>query len=523
MNDSAEVLRSARSILAVLLLASCSRAGASWGVPGEVRIAYLGPIYTLNPIIAFGQRLIDLTQLWTQPLVGLSSDNRAIPVLCTQVPSVANGGISRDGLTITYHLRRNVRFADGVPFTSRDVAFTYRAILDPRNPVTEAEPYRRIASLTTPDPHTVVIRLKAPWAGAVHELFAATDYIYGILPAHAFKSTDMQGAAWNEHPFGTGPFRVKQWIHGDSVVLDPNPYAWQPPKLNRVVIRMIADENTAFIALQAHAVDFTDITYDEVAMAKRAGDLALIPVPRDEVDFVGFQLQQPSVSDLTIRQAIAHAIDRAGIARTIYHGYSPLATTEIPPLFPEHDDALQPLSYDPALARRMLRGRHVEVHIAYNLSESVYRAVATVVQTNLRAVGIDAIQNGATPSLYYAPPADGGILYDGKFDLNIGGWYGGLDPEASELWTCGNRAPNGPNVERFCDPVYDAAFAAQERALNPAARKRDFDVMQQQIHAVLPVVFLVYRTEFEAINPALHGVRPNMLYNFGQVQDWSMQ
>jgi peptide/nickel transport system substrate-binding protein len=116
--------------LAMLVaLGGCTRAGSGWGVPGEVRIGYLGTIYTLNPLIAFGQRLIDLTQLYTQPLVGVSPDNRAIPVLCQEVPSVENGGISRDGLTITYHLRRNVRFADGVPFTSRDVAFTYHAIL----------------------------------------------------------------------------------------------------------------------------------------------------------------------------------------------------------------------------------------------------------------------------------------------------------------------------------------------------------------------------------------------------------
>jgi len=487
-----------------------------------VRIGYLGTIYTLDPLIAFGQRLIDLTQLYTQPLVGISPENRAIPVLCTQVPSVANGGISRDGLTITYHLR-HVRFADGVPFTSRDVAFTYRAILDPRNPVTEAEPYRRIAALETPDPYTVRIRLKHPWSGAVYELFAASDYIFGILPEHAFHGdTDLEhAAAWNAKPFGTGPFMVVQWNHGDSVVFDPNPYAWQKPKLRRVVVKMIADENTAYVDLLSHAIDYTDITYEQAAQAQRQAGITLVPVPRNETDNIEFQTQH--LPGVNVRRAIAYAIDRPAIARAIYHGFSPLASTEIPPLFAEHDASIGVVPYDPARARALLRGKHVDARISFNLSENVYRSLATVVQANLRAVGIDAVLKGATPSLLYAPPANGGVLYNGTFELEIGGWYGGLDPETSEPWLCANRAPNGPNVARWCDPQYDAAFAAQERALDPAARMKDFAIMQQRIASQVPVTFLVYRTEFEAINPSLHGFAPNMLYNFGQTDAWSLQ
>lgn len=505
----------------VALISGCARQNAGWGNAGEARIAYLGTIYTLNPIIAFGQRLIDLTQIYAQPLVGLTPDNKPLAVLCTEVPTLANGGISHDGLTITYHLR-NARFADGVPFTSRDVAFTYRAILDPRNPVTEAAPYRQIAALETPDPHTVVIRLKAPWVGAVDELFAASDYIFGILPAHAFTSTDVTHAAWNEHPFGTGPFRVVQWNRGDSLVLEANPYAWQPPHLKRLIVKMVPDENGAFVALQSHEVDFTDITYDEVARARARPDISVVPVPRNEADIVEIQTQSPQMRDLDVRRAVAYAIDRATLARTIYHGYSPLAATEVPPMFAEHDASVAALPYDPAKARALLRGRHISARITFNLSENVYRQDAVVIQENLRAVGIDAIVKGAPPSLLYAPPANGGVLYNGTFELQIGAWYGGLDPEASEPWICANRAPNGPNTARWCDAAYDAAFADQKRALGSSQRNADFHTMQERVAAAIPVIFLVYRTEFEATNPALHGFTANMLYNFGETQDWSI-
>jgi peptide/nickel transport system substrate-binding protein len=521
-NDSEEVRRNAQlGLILLALLTACTRASGSWGVPGEVRIGYLGTIYTLDPLIAFGQRLIDLTQLYTQPLVGVGTDSRAIPVLCTQIPSVKNGGISRDGLTITYHLR-HVRFADGVPFTSRDVAFTYRAILDPRNPVTEAAPYRRIAALETPDPYTVRIRLRAPWSGAVYELFAASDYIFGILPAHAFHNdTDLSHAvAWNDRPFGTGPFVVTEWNRGDSVVFEPNQFAWQKPKLQRIIVKMIADENTAYIALLTHAIDFTDITFDQAEQAKHEPGIALVPIPRNNVDSV--EIQTEHVPDVQIRRAIAYAIDREAIARDIYHGESALATTEIPTLFPQHDASIKPLPYDPARARALLAGRHLTLHISFNLSENTYKSVATLVQADLRAVGFDAQLKGATPSLLYAPPEQGGVLYDGRFDLEIGGWYGGLDPEASAYLTCANRAPHGPNVARWCDAQYDAAFYAQQRILDPVARTKQFWIMQRRVAAELPIIVLVERTEFEAVNPALRGFAPNMLYNFGQTQDWSL-
>jgi peptide/nickel transport system substrate-binding protein len=517
------VLRSARLGLIVLgLLTACTRASGSWGVPGEVRIGFLGTIYTLDPIIAFGQRLIDLTQLYTQPLVGIGPDSRAIPVLCTQIPSIKNGGVSQDGLTITYHLR-HVRFADGVPFTSQDVAFTERAILDPRNPITEADPYRRIAVLETPDPHTVVIRLKRPWSGAVYEHFAASDYIFGILPAHAFHNDTelVHATAWNNKPFGTGPFMVTQWNRGDSVIFAPNPYAWQRPKLHRIVVKMIADENTAYIDLLAHAIDFTDITYDQADQAKNEPGIALVPIPRNNVDSI--EIQTEHVPELQVRRAIAYAIDRATIAKTIYRGSSALATTELPTLFPQHDASIVPLPYEPARARALLAGRHLSLRISFNLSDDTYKGVATLVQANLRAVGIDATLDGATPSLLYAPPAQGGVLYDGRFDLEVGGWYGGLDPEASEPWICANRAPHGPNVARWCDKQYDAAFFAQQRILDPVARTKQFWILQRRIAAQVPIIVLVERTEFEAVNPALRGFAPNMLYNFGQTQDWSLQ
>ncbi|MDE2482270.1 MAG: hypothetical protein KGN02_08765 [bacterium] len=520
------MLRKVALALIALAVAGCSRSGAHWGTPGEVRYAFRGDIWTLNPLLAFSQRLIDLTQIYCQPLVAVGPDDRAQPLLVTEIPTRENGGVSADGLTITYHLRHGIRFADGVPFTSKDVAFTYRAVIDPRNPVTEVAPYQRIAALETPDPYTVRIRLKSPWAGAVRELFAESDYIYGILPAHAFGgNTDITHAAWNQHPFGTGPFRVTEWKRGDEVVLERNPYSWQSPKLRRIVMKIIPDQNAALVAMRAHAIDLSDITYAQIAQVKSAHDLALVAIPRNETDELELQTERPAMRDPRVRRAVAAAIDRAAIARSAFFGYAPVATTEIPPLFPEHDASIAPIRYDPQAARALAaaHGAMAPLEIVYSSADQTEREIATMVQADLSRAGIAARLHAYAPSLLYGAAASGGIYYGGRFDIAVTGWFGGLDPESSEAWICANRAPNGPNLARWCDARYDAAFRAQQLATNAAVRTRDFATMQAEIREQLPTVVLVNRTEFAARNPGLRGFAPNMLYDFSQTQDWELR
>jgi peptide/nickel transport system substrate-binding protein len=116
----------------IAALAACTRTGVAPAGPAHVlRIAYAGDPASLVPLVAIDQDIVALDTLFCQTLVGLSADNREVPILVTRIPSRQNGDVSQDGTRITYHLRPDVRFADGVPLTSADVAFTYRAIFDP--------------------------------------------------------------------------------------------------------------------------------------------------------------------------------------------------------------------------------------------------------------------------------------------------------------------------------------------------------------------------------------------------------
>jgi peptide/nickel transport system substrate-binding protein len=521
-------------VLALLcVLCACGHAA---NAAHELHVGIVSDPRSLNPLFDTGQNDIDLGQLTTESLVGLSPGNRIVPLLADPVPSRANGGISADGTTLTYHLRPNARFADGVAVTSKDVAFTYRVILDPRNPVTETEPYRRIAKLETPDARTVRIRLKAPWAAAVTELFAVSDFIDGILPAHAFTSTDVSRSEWNERPFGSGPFRVERWNHGDDIVFVPNPYAWRPPHLRRLIVKILPDQTTLFVALQTGAVDVAALTEDQVAQARALRGVHTIATPQNHTVFLELQTQRVAMGDPIVRRAVIEAIDRDQIRRTVFLGLQPPATTEIPTIFPAHDPGIVQPAYDPQKAAadldrdgwrpsggvREKNGRELALLFAYISTSIPARRLATVVQDDLARAGIVLTVKGYPSTMFYGSAAAGGIERGGRFDLAYTDWFGGADPEASEYFTCANRAPSGPNTARWCDPGYDDLYARQQSTLDPGHRRTIFAAMQRAVARGFSSDFLVYSSQYTAYRDGVTGWAPNMLFLYGNSPNWDV-
>lgn len=525
-----------RILLALGLLVACTKAGGSgWGTPHELRIGMVGDPNSLNPLFSYVERQIDLTQLYCETLVGLDDRNRLVPLLATQVPSQANGGISPDGKTIVYHLRRGARFADGVTLTSKDVAFTFHAILDSRNPVVDTEAYRNVALLETPDPYTVRVRLRHPWAAAVGELFAPSDFAFGILPAHAFAGTDLSHADWNAHPFGSGPFRVVRWARGDEIELVPNPYAWRKPHLQRLVFKIVADYEALFNAYRAHDLDVDNLSILQVPRARGLHGVTLKSVLRNGVDYLAFQTAKPPTNDVRVRRAIVEAIDRRDLLRGVYVGSRPIANTEISTVLWANDRSIQPLIYDRRQAshdldqagwrltgnRRIKNGTTLAIELVSD-TRDYNRRITAIVQRDLAQVGIDVIIRTYPNTVMYAPAAAGGIQYGGRFNIFSDNYYGGIDPEQSEFSTCAKVAPNGDNMARFCDRTFDAAYAAQQLTLDRAARTRAFSVMQRRIRDEAVLVPLAYDQEYIAINPALNGFRPNMLYDYWNAEEWDV-
>ncbi|HET9095382.1 MAG TPA: peptide ABC transporter substrate-binding protein, partial [Candidatus Baltobacteraceae bacterium] len=447
-------------LLSAILLCACS-AGFQYAGErgGELRIADPVDPPSLNPLLAHDQLTIGYDLLVCQTLVGLDASNRLVPVLIARIPTRANGGISADGTRITYHLRRNIRFADGKPLTSADVAFTYHAIMDPRNNVLSIDAYQRIASLQTPDPYTVVVRLKSPWNAAVTRLFAQSDFAFGILPAHAFASTQLMRSAWEQHPFGSGPFRVSQWQRGDRIVYEPNPYFRPAPKLSRIVLRIIPNTSAAFDALRAHDVDLAPLYPSMLAQAEGMRGITVLRTPENATLWLSLQTSRPPASDVRVRRAVAYALDMNTIAATYRHAY-PQAGSFLPPVLAWHDSAIQPYPHDVSKARMLLGGKSFDALLVVQSEEPLLTRIATVVQQNLSQAGVRVSIKEFPTSLFNAPE---GPIRNARFTIAIDGWLGGADPEQSVVFTCDQATADGSNISRYCNPRFEALFRDQER------------------------------------------------------------
>jgi peptide/nickel transport system substrate-binding protein len=528
-------------VVLALLLAGC-QAGAVGGATRHgalahvMRIGYVNDPSSLNPLFAYAQTQIDLADLYCETLVGLNPRNQLIPLLASRVPALANGDISRDGLTITYHLRPNARFADGVPVTASDVIFTYRAILDPRNPVTWPGPYRRIASIVALDPHTVRIRLKQRWAAATGELFAQSDFAYGILPAHAFANNpdNVARGDWNEHPFGSGPFRVVRWDRATQIVLAPNPYAWRKPHLRSLIVKIYPDDTSRFVALRTGEIDVAQTSAEQTVEARSMPGLRVVLTPMNGEYFLSFQTRHAIVNDPRVRHAIAEAVNRARILRDALYGLNPADTTEDPSMLWSFDPRIPAIAYDPKDAARQLDaagwrlsssgvrskdGKPLSIDVAFMGTLASWRRIATLLQADLRAVGIDAELHG-----YTVPVFQGGgqtdVLHSGRFDIALTGFDNGSDPEQSEVFSCDQRSPGGSDSARYCDPEYDRAYAAQQRTLDRQARRAAFFRMQHILHDSYALDFIFTDAYHDVISTRVRGWAPNMLYRYSNAQDW---
>ncbi|MBV8333562.1 MAG: peptide ABC transporter substrate-binding protein [Candidatus Eremiobacteraeota bacterium] len=526
----------ARSIVAAIAaccaLAGCSqRAGSPAGPPHVLRIAYAGDPNSLVPLVAIDAELTAIDTLFCQTLVGLDADNKPIPILLTRIPSRANGDVSPDGKRITYRLRRGVRFADGVEFTSADVVFTYQAVLDPRNRAVTVEPYRTIVSMQTPDPYTVVVLLRRPWNAAVGEILAEGDYIFGILPKHAFTSRKVLGTPWEDAPFGTGPFRVKEWVRGDRIVFVPNPYYRPKPKLAQIVLQIFPNLNSNFVALRSGAVDVGNLTPENLAEAAELPNVRILRIPDNGTNLLYLNTKIVPTNDVRVRRAIAYSIDYAALANAWKHAYDPATGFLPPPIVRWKGAAIPAYPHDLAAAGRELdaagwrlengvrtrNGVPMTGLIAVSAENPTEVRMATVLQSQLAAAGMHFELKTDPVRVWFSPQ---GLLRNGKAALMTESWVGGMDPEQSLNLRCSQAVLGDSNHSYYCSPQFEALANDQAVTADVAQRWRDFDAMQRLVHDDVPVIPLYYERLFRGVSTRVTGYALNMLWLPVNAENW---
>ncbi|HET8578182.1 MAG TPA: ABC transporter substrate-binding protein [Methylomirabilota bacterium] len=241
-------------------------------------------------------------------------------------PSLAESWqLSPDNKTITFKLRRGVRFHDGKPFTSADVKFSVMEVLKkvhPRGPNT----FRALTDIETPDEATAVFKFDAP---APYVLRALSGYESPMLPKHLFEGADPKSAPNANKPVGTGPFKFVEWDKGQFIRLDRNEQYWKPgrPYLDRIVARFIPDPSTRSAAMEKGEVHFASFDAIPFVDVNRLKALPHIAVSLEGYSMINpitlleINSRRPPLDKREVRQAIAYALDRKFIIDNIWFGF----------------------------------------------------------------------------------------------------------------------------------------------------------------------------------------------------------
>jgi peptide/nickel transport system substrate-binding protein len=536
---AAEAMQAKRVLIAVVLaLTACSGAGTH--PPERGTRLTIGQGREFNSLMALGnngfttEELIGLTGSW---LVTLDPHGYA-PDAATAVPTRANGGISRDGRTVTYHLRHGMRWQDGVPLTARDVLFTQKVMMDPHTLAPYRDGFDNVRAISAPDPETVVVKLAHPdrlfvmnWLGP--------EAPTAILPEHVLAhEPDLQKSAFAALPLASGPYRIVRWQHGDRATFEANPMWYgAPPPIKTIVVRFIPEATTRLTELRTHEIDAELATSAQTAAQARAiTGVRVTTDPAPEFEHIVFNLHAPIVSERAVRRAIAEAIDTQSIARTISHGlltgrdgarglylwtYDPHAG------YPVYDPRAAAARLDAAgwhLAsdgiRRDANGRRLAFPIAIRADRADDATAAVDVQNELRAIGIDL-----TIKTYSAPlfTANDSFIRTGKFTAELTTYFANIEPDPSIFFACADRGLNGFNESGYCDPATDALIAASMRTTD---RHRIADLLaqvQRRINAEMPAIFIWQSIDTNVIPAALHNFADMLGTPFANAGTWSLR
>jgi peptide/nickel transport system substrate-binding protein len=421
-------------------------------------------------------------------------------------PGLAERWEIPDPKTYVFHLRPGVHFSDGRPLTARDVKWSFDSLLQGKIRSTKAAAYRFVDHIDAPDDYTVIFHLKQPWAALLWNVAGGGGM--GIVPYGS-------GAEASQHPIGSGPFRFVSAEQDKEVIIERNPSYWgEKAKLERVRFAVVPDTTTRALELRKGSADveINALTPDMESALAREPRLALMRGPGTRLAYMAFNLRDPILKDVRVRQAIAYALDRRPLIRYLLGGEARPADSVLPPESWAYDPRVQKYAYDPAKAKRLLdddgyqEKNGIRFHLVMKTStEEASRAMAAVFQQQLREVGIALDIRSFEFATFFSD------ITHGEFQVYSLRWIGGNeDPDIFEYaFDTARIIPNGANRQYYSNPRVDALIAKASGELDQNARKQNYAEIQQILAEDLPYINLWYFDNVMVYSKRVRGLEMN--------------
>lgn len=527
-----------RRVLALALscawiAAGCSRTGTSmsgmqgrhtWTVPHVLRLADISDPDNLNEYLSTMDLVYFLSSMVYSYMVVADDRGQLIGDLATEVPSLSNGGISKDGKTYVYHLHRNVRWHDGVPLTSADVKFSWQAVINPNNNTLHREGFTEIASIDTPDPYTVVVHLRRRYPPFVSKFFAPLqEGGKPVLPAHILaKYKSINQVPFNAAPIGSGPFKFVKWDRGRKIVFERNDaYFKGAPKLQRVEFSIIPNDQTILNEVRLHHVDL--VASPPVTLYKQylaLPDVTTQLAPWNSQSLLILNESHPGLDDVRVRQALTMSIDYDALIDKLTHGSAQLAYDYIPPTAIGYTKNA-PFRYDPAAANALLdadgwrrgsdgirarNGARLDYTLDIIAGSDSERMISVQLQQYFAAIGVRLSMKTFAYNDIFTPD---GPIYGNRYDFATYGVTLGWDPDLSYYVGCEAFYPKGENVYRYCEKDVDALERRGLQTDEPKERAAIYSSAERMMWKTIPYIPLYERRRIIVRSPDLRNFTVN--------------
>lgn len=442
--------------------------------------------------------------------------------------------VSPDGMSYTVHLRKDIEWHDGRPFTADDVAFWMYTMLNPKTRAPSRAFFGAVAGyadLTNPDHpadpaslakkpvevldrSTVRFNLSYPYAAFLGVLTCPRG---GLVPKHALEGKDINTAEFNVRPVGSGPYRVAEWRKGDSIALAAfDRYFRSRPAIRQIVFRVIPDPVVRTQALRTGGIDLLDDPpTDELDKFREGGQYSVIGVYTPSYQYLGFRLDRAPFSDIRVRRAISHAVDFDIIVRKVLRSYGVRATGPLPPTSWAYSPKVAKYPYDLTKARQLLAeagyvpgqdgtmqkdGRPLRFTLKGDQGSQAVRDSAVIIQDQLARAGIQAeIRLLDFPTFVRQ-------LFASDFEGILVGWTGHPDPDPFSYTIWHSSQWNGRNFAHYKNLEVDRALEEARRTPDQAKRREAYVRFQQILADDTPYVWGYYQKEMYVYRRELRGL-----------------
>ncbi len=515
----------ATGLLAPNLLGKLAFAAAPETPTGQIVVGFSQEPTVFNPLMPRNEVDEGVMLSLFDGMFRMDPDGELVPILASEVPTVENGGISKDGLQWRVKLRDDVKWHDGAPFTAEDVKFTLDLIVDPDFRSWRTLGHDLVRDITIVSPTEITWRMEAPFAPYMSILVETM-----ILPKHILEpEADRNTAPFNQAPVGTGAFKWGQRIAGDHIELKANSdYFGEGPYVERLIYKYIPDLTVLYTQFKSGDIDIIGLQYispDNYAEAKDLPGKVVTVVPTSSIECILFNLERPQLKDKVVRQALYAALDKQTIIDALYYGLPTPTESHLPQQSYYYNPALPKHEYNLDTARKLLDdagwvpgegGIREKSGVKLSFSNSttsgnhLREQAQQFIQQSLAQIGVELTISNLPPAVMW-----GEYWSQSQFDSVIVGlvFTSGSDPDVTARFASDAipaQGGRGSNNAQYKNPVMDKLLEEGGKIFDPAERKKVYLQVQEVIRDDLVILPIFQYATVRGRKEGIEGVVPNI-------------